>query len=220
MSIEPTPSDEQVIARVCAGERDLFAVLLRRHNQRVYRAVRSILRDQTESEDAMQEAYVQAFRHLADFEGRSQFSTWLIKIAVREAIARRKRASGVVAEGSATEETTMAVSEVERADPERSASRREIGRLLEQAIDALPEYFRTVFMLRAVEELSVAETASCLEIPEETVKTRLHRARGLLQEALLARAESAAPGAFPFEAPRCDRVVAAVLQRLGREVAR
>jgi RNA polymerase sigma-70 factor, ECF subfamily len=212
-----SPTDEQIVARVLAGEVALFGLLMRRHNRRVYRTVRAILHDDGEAEDAMQEAYVNAYAHLADFAGRARFSTWLLRIAVHEAFARRRRALRLQPLGHANAEVHEMASPIR--GPEESASDRELGLLLEAAVDGLPEGFRTVFMLRAVEHLSVDETAEVLGIPEETVKTRHHRARGLLQKSLAQRVGTALPSLFDFHLSRCDRIVARVLDRIQGESA-
>ena len=199
-------TDEQIVERVVRGDRALFELIMRRHNERIYRTIRSILRDEFEVEDAMQQAYVDAFAHLGDFAGRARFSTWLTRIAVHEALARKRRARP---EGELMSDVP---------DPNRSPEQRtqdaETHKLLAAAIDELPEHFRTVFVLRSVQGLSVEETADVLDLNAETVKTRLHRARGLLQKAILSRTEPAVARALPFPATRCDRVVAAVMQRL------
>jgi RNA polymerase sigma-70 factor (ECF subfamily) len=205
-----TLTDEEIAARVRAGEPALFELIMRRHNQRIYRAIRSILRDESEVEDAMQQAYVDAYTHLAEFEGRARFSTWLTRIAVHEALARRRRQKPE----QVGEELMGNLPGPERS-PEENAQDGELRKVLSSAIDALPEHFRTVFVLRAVQGLSVEETAGVLEMNEETVKTRLHRARARLQRAILERTEPAVTEALPFPAKRCDRVVAAVLQRIG-----
>jgi RNA polymerase sigma-70 factor (ECF subfamily) len=210
-------ADEQVIARVLRGDGDAFEAILRRYDRRLYRTARAILRDDVEAEDAMQEAYVRAYEHLGGFEGRARFSTWLTRIVVHETLGRlrrRERAEPVGLVGDLREELMADLSSA-GADPERAALDRELGAFLEQAIDELPQGIREVFVLRAVEELSVAETAACLDVPEDTVKTRLFRARGHLQRRLAERADSAIPELFPFHAPRCNRVVAAVLERVG-----
>ncbi|HUJ27718.1 MAG TPA: RNA polymerase sigma factor [Myxococcales bacterium] len=199
-------TDQQVIARVLDGEVRLFELLMRRHNERIYRAVRSILRDEAEAEDAMQAAYLHTYAHLREFESRSAFATWLTRIAIHEALGRRRRALRRVT--SADEEVDVPS---ERRSPEQDAEDAEHRELLKRAIDALPEHFRTVFVLREVQQLSVEETAEALDLVPETVKTRLHRARKLLRAQLL----DALPRALPFEATRCDRVVAGVLARLG-----
>jgi RNA polymerase sigma-70 factor (ECF subfamily) len=206
-------SDEQIVARVRAGDGRLFELLMRRHNQRVYRAARAILRDEHEAEDVMQDAYVRAYAHLHEFEGRAVFATWLTRIAVHEALARARRAKRFAPLESSSEENAM--STPASPTPEQNASDGEMRVVLERAIDTLPDDFRAVFVLRAVEGMSGAETAESLGIPEETVKTRLHRARARLQDALLASLEPKLPRTFTFERPRCDRVVHAVLCRIG-----
>jgi len=202
-------TDQQVIARVLGGEPALFELIMRRHNERLYRAVRSILRDETDSEDAMQAAYLHAYAHLRDFEGRAAFSTWLTRIAIHEALARRRRQLRSVSEEEQEREMPA-----ETRSPEQGATDHEHRRILTRAIDALPEHFRTVFVLRQVQELSIEETAEILDVPPATVKTRLHRARALLRRRLLAQIEPVEKKALPFEAPRCDRVVAAVLAKI------
>lgn len=208
----PEPSDEAVIARVQGGDIDAFEVVMRRYNQRLYRAVRAILREDDETVDVMQEAYVNAFTHLGDFSGRARFSTWLTRIAVHEALARlRKRKRLEPLDETDSEERLMVSPAV---GPEHRASDGELRVLLEEAVDRLPEAFRTTFMLRSIEQLSVAETAEILGIPEETVKTRHHRARERLQLSLSERVGGALPELFGFHRPICDRVVASVLARV------
>jgi RNA polymerase sigma-70 factor (ECF subfamily) len=210
LSDRGTLSDEEIVSRVLGGERPLFELLMRRYNERIYRTVRSVLRDDAEAEDAMQQAYVDAFQHLGDFAGRARFSTWLTRIALNEALARRRRNHPEVAGDEAMEPVADP-----RRSPEQRASDGELQRILADAIDQLPEHYRTVFVLRAVQGLSIDETAESLDLNEDTVKTRLHRARHLLQSAILLRTEPQLESALPFPATRCDRVVAAVLQRLG-----
>ena len=200
-------TDEEIVDRVRAGDRALFELILRRHNERIYRTVRSILRDEAEVEDAMQQAYVDAFAHLGDFAGRARFSTWLTRIAVHEALARKRR--------QRPEGELMTNLPDPNRSPEQRTQDAETQKLLVTAIDDLPEHFRTVFVLRAVQGLSIEETAETLDLNTETVKTRLHRARGLLQKSILARTEPALAQALPFPDTRCDRVVAAVLHRIG-----
>lgn len=215
---ESAPDDEEIVRQVLAGERALFEVLMRRHNRRVFRAARAILKNDGEAEDVMQEAYVQAFAHLGAFGGRARFSTWLLRIAVHEALARLRRGrrtERLGGEGEEGEGAAMGRLESEEPGPEARALGGELRQVLEAAIDGLPTPFRVVFVLRVVEELSGAETAASLGIPEETVKTRLFRARALLRRALAERLESEATGAFDFGASRCDRLVTSVLARLG-----
>jgi RNA polymerase sigma-70 factor (ECF subfamily) len=204
-------TDEQVIARVLAGDAPVFELLMRRHNERIYRAARSILKDENEVEDAMQAAYLHAFAHLSEFEGRSSFATWLTRIAVHEALARKKRS---LRSAPSVDNTVFDELETRGRGPEEETLDKERRGILLHAIDALPEHFRTVFVLRQVQELSIEETAQSLGLREETVKTRLHRARALLRRTLLEQLEPGAQGVLPFEAPRCDRVVFAVLARI------
>jgi RNA polymerase sigma-70 factor, ECF subfamily len=209
-------SDEEVVQRIRAGETSLFEVVMRRYNQRLYRVARAILRDDAEAEDVMQQAYVNAYQHLDQFAHRSTFSTWLTKIAVHEALARarrRGRLDSTEASYGSDGETMDALKSPEP-DPERQAFAGELGALIESAIEAMPEHYRVVFVMRDVEGLSTAESAECLDITEETTKTRLHRARMLLREALYQRAGIESGAAFPFQATRCDRIVAAVLERI------
>jgi RNA polymerase sigma-70 factor (ECF subfamily) len=209
-------TDVDIIRRVRAGESGLFELLMRRHNQRVYRVVRAVVKEEADVEDVMQQAYIDVFTHLHQFEERSQFSTWLVRIALREAFGRRRKMHaesmtrvGSVVDGSRGE--LMDTLTAPQPDPERQAYAQELHRVLEAAVDALPETYRTVFMLRDVEGLSTSETGEGLGIGDEAVKTRLHRARAMIRRAVTAQLGDAASGAFQFHAPRCDRVVAAVL---------
>jgi RNA polymerase sigma-70 factor (ECF subfamily) len=207
--------DASLVRSVIDGDLRLFERLMRKHNSRLFRISRAILRDDAEAEDAMQEAYIQAFAHLHTLEEPRAFGAWVARIVVREANARMKRRRKAEDVAAADEEVDHMDSEASGPfDPERSASRVEMRAVLEEAIDSLPVPFRTVFVMRAVEEMSGAETAEALDIPEETVKTRLFRAREMLRQRLIDRADSSTADAFPFHAPKCDRVVHAVLARL------
>jgi RNA polymerase sigma-70 factor (ECF subfamily) len=208
-------SDEDVIQRVLAGDHGLYEVLMRRYNQRLYRVSRAIMRDETEAEDVMQHAYVEGYLHLGQYAGRASFSTWLTKIAVYEALARvRRRAAHPTDQLPEGDEDTMTMLKSPRPDPEQQALQGEARSLLESAIEALPASYSSVFVLREVEGMSTAETAECLDLTEETVKTRLHRARAVLREELYQRAGVTAATAFSFHLSRCDRVVAAVFDQL------
>src|SRR5438093_13010164 len=179
-------TDEEIVERVLAGESSLFELLMRRYNQRLYRITRAIVGDDREAEDVTQYAYVRAFEHLDQFAGRARFSTWLTRIAVHEASARVRR------RGRQTDiEESMPNLASTTPGPEQRAADRELGRAIEAAVEALPEVYGAVFMLREVEGLSTAETSACLEIPEETVKTRLHRGRILLRNHIAARVGAA-----------------------------
>ena len=203
-------TDEDIVARVLGGDTAAFELLMRRHNQRVFRATRAVLRNDDEAEDAMQAAYLAAYTHLKDFGGRAAFSTWLTRIAVHEAFAKLRKSKRTASLDDEVEEDQMA----EARSPEEAASDVELRSLLEEAVDSLPLGFRTVFVMRAVEEMSAVDDAEALGIPEETVRTRLHRARGLLRDRLAKKLEGSAPTAYGFHLSRCDRVVNAVLARL------
>ena len=210
-------ADEEIVRRILHGDLVLFELLMRRHNQRVYRAIRSILRDDCESEDVMQDAYVRAYEHLAQFEGRAQFSTWLTRIAVHEALKRlaaRGKLDPLDEERYEEEDGTMPAFQSNSPTPESNASNSELKSLLEEAILTLPVMYRAVTVLRDVEELSTAETAEVLSISETNVKVRLHRAHELLRGVLFARVGANSTQAFSFHASRCDRVVRAVFERL------
>ena len=212
-------SDSEIVSRVRAGDRAQFEILMRRHNQRVYRAARAIVKDEAEVEDVMQQAYVNAFTHLHQFEERSQFSTWLTRIAVNEAIARRQKmrlAASITGDADEGRGDFMATITSPQPTPEHHAYAQELHRVLEEAVDGLPEAYRAVLMLRDVEGLSTAETAEGLGLGEEAVKTRLHRPRAMARRTVSLRLGASATGAFQFQAPRCDRVVAAVLARILR----
>jgi RNA polymerase sigma-70 factor (ECF subfamily) len=204
-------SDEDIVARVRAGDVALYEVLVRRYNERLYRVVRSVLGDEDETEDVMQQAYVSAYQHLDQFAGRARFATWLTKIAVHEALARVRRRARVEVPLD-EEDVTMASSPVP--SPEHQASAGETTRLLERSIDALPPDYRTVFVMREVEQLDTAESAACLGVSEDVVKTRLHRARAMLRRDLFERAGLTKGEVFRFARPRCDRIVARVLERI------
>jgi len=205
--------DAEVVKRIRGGERPLFEILMRRHNQRLYRAARAVVKDEHEVEDVLQQAYVNAFTHLHQFEERSQFSTWLMRITLNEAFSRRRKLQQADRE---EKEGVMETVMSPQPDPEHQAYARELHRVLEDAVDALPETYRTVFMLRDIEGLSTSETGEGLGLGDEAVKTRLHRARAMIRRSVAARIGATAAQSFQFQAPRCDRVVAAVLERLKR----
>lgn len=215
-----TLTDAEIVRRVRAGDRALFEILMRRHNQRLYRVARAVVKDEHEVEDVMQQAYVNAFTHLHQFEERSQLSTWLTRITLNEAFGRRRRMKQSESMAKLPSDgdpgAFMETITSSQPDPERQAYAQELRRVLEDAVDTLPETYRTVFMLRDVEGLSTSETGEGLGLGEEAVKTRLHRARAMIRRAVTARIGGVAAGAFQFHAPRCDRVVAAVLARIAQ----
>ena len=216
-------SDGELVARILAGECALFEIVMRRHNQQLYRAARAILTDEADIEDVMQQAYLNAFAHLAQFEARSQLSTWLTRIVINEAYAKRRRqrplAVPVPVDAVAAPPVAESV-QSSQPGPEQQAYAGELQRLLEEAVDELPETYRVVFMLRDVEGLSTTETGTALALGEEAVKTRLHRARAMLRRAVAVRVGAAASYTFQFHAPRCNRVVAAVMRQLPASVSR
>jgi RNA polymerase sigma-70 factor (ECF subfamily) len=214
-------SDLELAHCIASGDKGAFELLMRRNNQMLYRTARSILKDEAEAEDAVQDAYLLAYRGMSGFRGEAKLSTWLVRIVVNEAIARaRKRSRGaeIIQLNGETQEDGEAVggtmNETLPEQPEHAARRAQTRRLLETKIDELPDAFRTVFVLRALEELSVEETAVALGIPEATVRTRFFRARGLLREALSKEIDLAYGDAFAFAGARCDRIVAGVMARL------
>jgi RNA polymerase sigma-70 factor (ECF subfamily) len=198
------------------GEIGLFEIVMRRYNQRLYRIIRSILGTDSDTEDVLQEAYLKAYSHLEQFEGRSSFATWLTKIAVYEAMARARRGRRFqpLAEAADDDEGQCMDLRSNLPDPEQNASRHELRRLIEEAVDHLPDSFREVFVMREIEQMSQAETAECLGIKEETAKTRLHRARGQIERYLLARAGQGIRTAYSFGDSRCTRIVTIVTQKI------
>jgi RNA polymerase sigma-70 factor (ECF subfamily) len=214
-------SDLELAQRISSGDKHAFELLMRRHNQILYRTARSILKDDAEAEDAVQEAWLLAYRAIGNFRGDAKLSTWLVRIVVNEAISRgRKRSRGaevIQLSGEPQEDRESAEGSMDETlpeQPEGAAQRAQTRRLLESKIDELPDAFRTVFVLRALEELSVEESAVALGIPEATVRSRFFRARGLLREALSKEIDLAYGDAFAFAGARCDRIVAGVMARL------
>lgn len=208
-------TDEEVVGRVLRGETELYEIIMRRYNQRLYRVVISILRDAAETEDVMQDAYVRAYEHLSQFEGRAAFSTWLTRIAVHEALARLRKRERIQPFDEDFVEGEISVNPASPAlDPEQTISKAELSHMLEEAVLGLPEQYRAVLMMRDVEEMSTAETAAALSLSEENVKVRLHRGRAMVRRDLFARVGGAAKTAFPFLGARCDRIVARVFERL------
>jgi RNA polymerase sigma-70 factor (ECF subfamily) len=195
------------------SEKDLEA-LMRRHNRTLFRTARAILRDDAEAEEAVQDAYLKAFRAMGEFRGDSRISTWLVRIVANEALMRRRKR----ARGAEIVELNMDIDTASDGEaPEQAAARSEVRVLLESRIDALPDAYRAVFVLRALEEFSVEETALALDLPEATVRTRYFRARGLLREALSREIDHAFDQAFGFDGERCDRLVAGVLAAITKE---
>jgi len=214
-------TDPELAQRIASGDKDAFETLMHRHNQTLYRTARSILKDDAEAEDTVQEAWLLAYRAIGNFRGDAKLSTWLVRIVVNEAIGRarkRKRWAEVIQlSGDSPEDRETVEGNMDNAlpeQPEGAARRAQTRKLLEAKIDELPDAFRTVFVLRALEELSVEESAVALGIPEATVRSRFFRARGLLREALSKEIDLAYGDAFAFAGARCDRIVAGVLAKL------
>jgi RNA polymerase sigma-70 factor, ECF subfamily len=207
-------SDEEVVKRVIAGEPALFEIIMRRYNQRLFRVTRSIVRNNVEAEDIVQDAYVRAYGHLNQFQSRAKFSTWLTKIAIYEAYARVRRIEYQKVDSISMLEGEGLEMRSEDRDPEEQIYAGELKTVLERAFDTLSDDYRSVFMLREIEGLSTAETAECLGISEENVKTRLYRARTVLQREIYALVGASGGAAFQFLGVRCDRIVERVLERI------
>ncbi len=218
-----TPNDDTadaaLAARAADGDDGAFERIMRRHNRLLFRTARSILTSDAEAEDALQEAYLRAWRALGSFRSEARLSTWLVRIVINESLGRlRRRGAQVLAFDATVDLSDVTLEDVMEGNPvdrpDRAAMRSEVRALMEACIDALPEAFRTVFMLRAVEEMSVEEVSAALGVPEATVRTRFVRARGLLREGLARDIDHALADAFSFDGARCDRIVAGVMARL------
>jgi RNA polymerase sigma-70 factor, ECF subfamily len=217
--IDPRISDAELAQRVANREEAAVRLLTKRYNQALFRTARAILREDAEAEDAVQEAYIKAIRAMHTYRSDAKLSTWLIRITVNEALAklRRVRRSAEVIPLAADLPAGENMYETHQSDtpnPEEQATSNQARKLIEARIDALPEAFRAVFVLRAVQELTVEETAQALEIPEATVRTRFFRARGLLREALSREMDVALEQAFHFAGERCERITESVIQEL------
>lgn len=215
-----TLQDAELVGLARQGHREAFRHLMQRCNQRLFRIARGVVRDDAEAEDVVQEAYTHAFAKLSTFRGEASPATWLTRIVLNEAYGRlRQRRPSVdidaIAESQLQDHRVVAFpSRFGSEDPAAAAARGQVRRLLEEAIDALPEAFRIVFIMRDVEGCPIEETATALGIRPETVKTRLHRARRLLRAALQDSLSATLADAFPFLGPRCARMTEAVMARL------
>lgn len=214
-------SDSELAQRVGHGDRQAFEALMRRHNSRLYRVARAILKDDADAEEALQESYLNVYQHITAFEDKSKLSTWLTRIVINESLQRLRKAKrdrlvipfASLAPGQ-EDEIMATTAETKLETPEKATVRSEMRRVLEREIDGLPVSFRTVFILREVEELTVEETAECLDVPAATVRTRLFRAKSLLRESLERQIGTATEGVFGFAGERCDRIVDLVLARV------
>ena len=219
----PTPirdldalQDADLVRMAIQRNEGAFRIIMQRHNRRLYRMARAVVANDSEAEDVVQEAYVHAFASLDQFRGDASLATWLSRIVLNEALGRLRRQRPTVDIGTIENRQAQIIPfPTPQLDPERTMAQREIQRLVEQAIDDLPEAFRTVLVARVIEEMSIEETAELFGLRAETVKTRLHRARALLKEALSKHVDSTLTDAFPFEGRRCERMTSAVFQRLG-----
>jgi RNA polymerase sigma-70 factor (ECF subfamily) len=207
--------DRSLLGRLQSGDAEALAAVMRDHNRALWRVARGILRDDADAEEAVQEAYLRAFSGIGGFRGESTLSTWLMRIAINEAlrILAKRRAIAAPSADPANQDSSEDAPDPPRT-PEHDAARREIRRMMERAVDNLPAPFRLVFLMRMVEQMSVEETAAALRIEPATVKTRLHRAKEQLRRSLGAELASALEGAFPFAGRRCERLSATVLARL------
>ncbi len=218
MPIPDGTSDGELVRRAAGGEEAAFAAIMRRHNQLLFRTARSIVKSDAEAEEALQEAYLRAWRALSRFRADAKLSTWLVRIVINEALGRlRTRASVIPLDAAMNmiEHEGTSLGDAEDGSPDSMAMRAQLRALIEARVDRLPEAFRIVFMLRAVEEMSVREVAEALGIPEATVRTRFHRARALMRESLASEIDVAMADAFAFDGKRCERIVAGVLAGMG-----
>jgi RNA polymerase sigma-70 factor (ECF subfamily) len=219
--LQPTiaaSADMELALRAKARDADAFRAIMRINNQKLYRLVRSIIRNDSEAEDIVQETYVTAFAHLSSFRGEASLATWLSRIAINEALGRlrkRRRAASVISGEPASDAHVIPFPlGASGDDPERTMAQRQILRLVEQATDTLPDVYRTVFVARVIEGLSMEETADLLRLKPQTVKTRLHRARALVRKQLDEQIGPIMLDAFPFAGRRCERLTSAVMKRL------
>lgn len=215
-----TSPDAALVELARAGDQGAIRTLVRRHNQRLFRVARAIVRDDAEAEDVVQASYVSAFTHLAGFRGEAELATWLTRITIREATSRLRQARPSAALEQVELEQGASAQIIQfpfirpQPDPETEMARQEVRHLLEQAVDTLPDTFRAVFVLRDVEGMSVEETAAFLDVKPETVRTRLHRARGLMRSAIERRLKGEFASLFPFDGERCVHMADRVLHRL------
>ncbi|CAB3710030.1 RNA polymerase sigma factor [Paraburkholderia rhynchosiae] len=226
LSSAPSDDDLSIAARIAAGDHSAFELLMRQHNRRLYRLARATLRDDAEAEDALQEAYLSAYRSISRFRGHATLSTWLSRLVLNECLGRLRRGNRrqniipmVSSDTADIERDAMPLPD--SASPDKALARAEMRALIERKLDTLPESVRMVFVLRSVEEMSVEETAQCLGIPEATVRSRHFRAKSLLRESLAQDIDLAERELFEFAGARCDRIVQNVMARIaGNEGSR
>ncbi len=220
-AVQRSLDDSQLVRLIAGGDQAAFETMMRRHNGKLFRVARAILKEDADAEEALQDAYLEAYRHIKDFAGKARFETWLTRIVINQALMRlrkRRRDNVVVpfpaADGERTDSFEARIADEQAEPPSNRLLRGEIRRVLEQRIDELPDPFRVVFVMREVQEMNADEIAECLGIPAATVRTRLFRARALLREALARDIDLATFDVFRFDGERCDRIVARVLARL------
>ena len=221
-ALSPEIDDAALARRVMAGDTAAFELVMRRHNRRLFRVARAMLRNAADAEDALQDAYLAAYQSMGNFRGEASLATWLSRVVVNQCLGRLRRQARrdnivpMVSMGGAEEQEHAAMPSEDSAAPDQELVRAELRAVLERKLDELPEAFRTVFVLRCVEELSVEETALSLDIPEATVRTRHFRARSMLRESLAREIDVAERDLFTFGGEHCDRIVAAVMARLAQ----
>ncbi|HET6527414.1 MAG TPA: RNA polymerase sigma factor [Balneolaceae bacterium] len=206
-----TIPDERVVERILNGEKELFEILMRRYNQRLFRAVRSYLRDEDDVNDTLQDSYLKAYQKLYQFKGDAAFSTWLVRIGINEALQRLRKQKANQEVSIDRNENIQFANKVDM-NPEKKVINHENRQLIERAVDRLPEKYRTIYMLREIEGMKNAEISECLELTESNVKVRFYRARNLLKESLYEL--SADAEIFEFGNEKCDRLVEKVMERL------
>lgn len=220
-SAPPADDDLSIAHRIVAGDRSAFELLMRRHNRRLFRLARATLHNDAEAEDALQEAYLSAYRSIGQFRGNSALFTWLSRLVLNECFGRLRRAArrqNVIPMVDSNAHVDIDAMTAHDSDsPDKAVARAEMRALLERKVDELPEVFRVVFVLRSIEEMSVEETAQCLDVPEATVRSRHFRAKSLLRESLAQEVDLAERDLFEFGGTQCDRVVTSVLARLSNE---
>ncbi|MCW3071286.1 MAG: polymerase sigma factor, sigma-70 family [Bacteroidetes bacterium] len=203
--------DDEIITEVLRGNKEKYALLMRRYNQRLYRISKGYISDEAEIEDVMQEAYIRGFQHLSKFENRSQFSTWITKILINECLQRLKKINkkALIETG---EENSITMNVTDNQNPETNILGKELKRVLERNIESLPEKYKVVFLMREVEQMSIEETSLALELSIANVKIRLNRAKVMLRESLAELYP--VKEAFEFNLVRCNRIAACVLSRI------
>jgi RNA polymerase sigma-70 factor (ECF subfamily) len=224
LAAETTDDDLGIARRIVAGDRAAFELLMRRHNRRLYRMARATLRNDAEAEDALQDAYLHAYRSMNQFRGDSQLFTWLSRLVLNECFARLRRSARrqkviPIVDAPDYIEHTDAMTTHDDDAPDQALARSQVRALLERKLDALPKLFRVVFVLRSIEEMSVEETAQCLNIPEATVRSRHFRARSMLRESLAQAFDLAERDVFEFGGAQCDRIVASVLSKISGDAS-